>query len=88
MKKISVNEVRTMVEKEGLILIEDISLVLSNGLGSAILEDCGCLQKPPYTTLYDKAKVKEYIAIFDKYKVEFDKYKVKVVTKQKWFSQI
>jgi len=62
MKKISANEVKTMVEKEGLILIEDIALVLSNGLFRVVLQDSGCLQKPPYTTLYNKATVERYMA--------------------------
>lgn len=70
MKKISADEVKLMVEKEGLFLIEDVALVISNGLFSTILQDCGCLQKPPYTTLYNKAIVERYIATFSKYKVK------------------
>lgn len=70
MKKISVNEVQKMVEKENLFLIEDIMLVISNGVFSAPLQDCGCLQKPPYTTLYDKATVEKYIALIKKYEVK------------------
>jgi hypothetical protein len=70
MKKISADEVKTMVEKEGLFLIEDIVILISNGVFSAPLQDCGCLQKPPYTTLYNKAKVEQYIAIIKKYEVK------------------
>lgn len=69
MKKISADDVKAMVEKEGLFLMEDIITVISNGVFSAPLQDCGCLQKPPYTTLYNKSIVEKHIATIKKYEV-------------------
>ena len=58
---LTTDEVIAMAKKKGLYVIEDFMLSLANGKRSIPIESAGCMQEPPYSTLYSKNLVDKII---------------------------